>query len=153
MLPKFAIQACRIDFVHRIYFWFSFYCACASFKRKLMYLYIRSEMEKMRWFTIFKIKVCSHLDPASPLYYRRVLSSALAGSRWGTIFSKPKKMSGQTPVWRKYTQMTFKMGSRSPYHSQVFASCHLCKLVQDYYKYRNSFNIIRCENNSNQCQQ
>ena len=35
-----------------------------------------------------------------------------------------------------YTQMTFKMGSRSPDHSQIFASCHLCKLVQDYYKYK-----------------
>ena len=36
MLPSFAIQACRIDFVHRIYIWFSFYCACASFKHKSM---------------------------------------------------------------------------------------------------------------------
>ena len=35
-----------------------------------------------------------------------------------------------------YTKMTFKMGSRSPDHSQIFASCHLCKLVQDYYKYK-----------------
>ena len=42
-------------------------------------------------------------------------------------------MSGQTPVLKKYTQMTLKMGSRSPNHSQIFASCHLCKLVQDYY--------------------
>ena len=75
-----------------------------------------------------------------------------AGSRGGMIFSKPKKMSGQTPVWKKYTQLSFKMGSRSPNHSHIFASCHLCKLVQDYYKYRNSFNIIRCENNSNQRQ-
>ena len=64
------------------------------------------------------------------------------------IFSKPKKMSGQTPVWKKYTEMTFKMGLRSPNHSQIFASYHLCKLVQDYYKYRNSYNIIRCKNNS-----
>ena len=62
-------------------------------------------------------------------------------------------MSGQTPVWKKYTQMTFKMGSRSHNNSQIFASCHLCKLVQNYYKYRNSFNIIRYENNSNQRQQ
>ena len=38
---NFAIQACRIDFVHRIYFWFSFYCACPSFKHTLMYLYIQ----------------------------------------------------------------------------------------------------------------
>ena len=53
----------------------------------------------------------------------------------------------------KYTQMTFKIGSSSANHSQIFASGHLCKLVQDYYKYRNSFNIIRCENNSNQRQQ
>ena len=60
----------------------------------------------------------------------------------GAIFSKPKKLSGQSPVWRKYTRMTIKMGSRSPIHSQIFASCYLCKLVQDYYKYRNSFNII-----------
>ena len=52
----------------------------------------------------------------------------------------------------KYAQMTFKMGSMSANDSQIFASCHLCKLVQDYYKYRNSFNIIRCETNSNQRQ-
>ena len=76
-----------------------------------------------------------------------------AGGGGGAIFSKPKKLSGQSLVWRKYSQMTFKMGSRSPNHSQIFASCHLCKLVQDYYKYRKSFNIIRCENNSNQRQQ
>ena len=69
------------------------------------------------------------------------------------MFNKPQKMSGQTPVLKKYTQMTFKMGSSSPNHSQIFASCHLCKLVQDYYKYRNSFNSIRCSNNSNQRQQ
>ena len=62
-------------------------------------------------------------------------------------------MSGQPPVWKKYTQMTFKIGSGSPNHSQIFASCHLCKLVQDYYKYRNNYNIIRCENYSNQRQQ
>ena len=35
---------------------------------------------------------------------------------------------------------------------KIFASCHLCKLVHDYNKYRNSFNIIRCENNSKQRQ-
>ena len=70
----------------------------------------------------------------------------------GTIFSKPKKMSGHIPVCKKHTQMTFKMGSVSPNYSQVFALCHLCKLVEDYYKYRNRFNIIRCENNSNQHQ-
>ena len=39
-------------------------------------------------------------------------------------------MSGQTPVWKKNIQMTTsKMRSRSPNHSQIFASCHLCKLV------------------------
>ena len=43
---------------------------------------------------------------------------------------------------KKYTQATFKMGSRSPNHSQIFASCHLCKLVQDYYKYRNSLTLL-----------
>ena len=61
--------------------------------------------------------------------------------------------SGQTPVWKKYTLVTFKMGSGSPNHSQIFTSCHLCKFVQDYYKYKNNFNIIRRENNSNQRQQ
>ena len=101
----------------------------------------------MRCFIIFKIKVCPppptpHPNPANPLYCRRVLSIYTicvsgklvqgVGGR-GTIFSKPKKMSGQTPEWKKYIQMTFKMGSRSPNHSQIFASCHLCKLVQDYY--------------------
>ena len=39
-----------------------------------MYLYIRSEMEKMRCFTIFKIKACFTLDVANPLYHVRVLS-------------------------------------------------------------------------------
>ena len=41
-------------------------------------------------------------------------------------------MIGQTPVGKKYTQMTFKMGPRSPYHSHIFASCHLslkCKIT------------------------
>ena len=46
LLHNFAIKACRIDFVYNIYFWFSFYCACASFNHKLMYLYVLSEMEK-----------------------------------------------------------------------------------------------------------
>ena len=41
----------------------------------------------------------------------------------------------------KYTQMTFKMGSRSPNHSQIFASCHLCKLVQDNYTSRKLLRI------------
>ena len=40
----------------------------------LMYLYIRSEMEKMRCFTIFKMKVYSPLDPANPLYHKLILS-------------------------------------------------------------------------------
>ena len=31
-------------------------------------------------------------------------SSGVGGG--GVIFSKPQKMSGQTPVWKKYTQMT-----------------------------------------------
>ena len=53
------------------------------------------------------------------------------GGEVGTIFSKPQKMSFQTPVWKQYTQMNFKIGSRSHNHSQIFASCHLCKLVQD----------------------
>ena len=154
MLPNFVIQACRIDFVYRIYFWFSFNCACASFKHKVMYLYIWSEMEKWGASLFLKLKYVPPLDPANPLYYRRVLSiytiyvsGKLGQGGGGTIFSKPKKMSGQTPVWKKYTQMAFKMGSRSPNHSQIFASCHLCKLVQDYYKYRNSFNSIRRDNN------
>ena len=33
----------------------------------------------------------------------------------------------------KYTQMNFKMGSSSHNHSQIFTSCHLRKLVQEYY--------------------
>ena len=110
---------------------------------------------------MFKIKVCSLFDPANPLCYRRVLSiytiyvsgklgqgrGGGLGRVEGALFSKPKKMNGQTPVWKKKnTQMTFKMGSMSLNHSQLFA-------LQDYYKYRNNFNIIRCENNSNQRQQ
>ena len=131
MLPNFAIQAYRIDFVHRIYFWFSFYCACASFKQINVSIHLVRN-RKMRRFTIFKTKICSPppLDPANPLYCRRVLSiytiyMYVSGKVGGTIFSKSQKMSGQTPVWKKYTQMTFKMGSWSPNHSQIFASCHL----------------------------
>ena len=41
------------------------------------------------------------------------------------------------------------MRSSSHNHCQIFAVCTLCKSVQDYYIYRNSFNIMRCENNSN----
>ena len=48
-----------------------------------------------------------HLDPANALYYRRVLpiytiyiSGKLGRGGGGVaIFTKPKKMSGQTPVW------------------------------------------------------
>ena len=114
---------------------------------------------KIRCFTIFKIKVCSppwpskSFIPYTCIVYLHNICKREAGSRGGTIFSKPNKMNGQTQVWKKYTQITFKMGSRSPNHSQMFASCHLCKLVQDYHKYRNSFNIIGYENNSNQRQQ
>ena len=46
LLPHFAIKACRIDFVYSIYFCFSFYCTCASFNHKLIYLYALLEMEK-----------------------------------------------------------------------------------------------------------
>ena len=45
LLPNFAIKACKIDFVCSIYFWFSFYCLCASFNYKSMYLYALSDME------------------------------------------------------------------------------------------------------------
>ena len=45
LLPSFAIKAGKIDFVYSIYFRFSFYCACASFNHKLMYLCALSEME------------------------------------------------------------------------------------------------------------
>ena len=34
------------------------------------------------------------------------------------------------------------MGSRSHNHCQIFAACHLCKLVQDYYKYRNKLTLL-----------
>ena len=53
--PISAVQACRIEFSHRIYFWFSFYCACTSFKHKSRYP-LRNG--KIRCFTIFKMKVC-----------------------------------------------------------------------------------------------
>ena len=53
----------------------------------------------------------------------------------------------------KYTQMTFKMGPMLPNYFQIFASSHLCKLVEDNYRYRNNFKIIRCENNNTQRQQ
>ena len=33
-------------------------------------------------------------------------------------------------------------GSRSHNHCQIFAACHLCKLVQDCYKYRNSLTLL-----------
>ena len=46
LLPHFAIKACRTDFVYSIHFCFSFYCACASFNHKLIYLYALLEMEK-----------------------------------------------------------------------------------------------------------
>ena len=42
----------------------------------------------------------------------------------------------------KYTQIAFKMGSRSPNHSQIFASCHVCKLVQYYYKYKKVLTLL-----------
>ena len=74
LLPNFVIKACRIDLVYSIYFWFSFYCACASFFHRLMYLYALSEMEKRRCFIICKIKVCSPLDTANPLYHKLILS-------------------------------------------------------------------------------
>ena len=38
--------------------------------------------------------------------------------------------------------MTLKMGSLSHNHCQIFSECHLCKLVQDYYKYRNSLTLL-----------
>ena len=38
--------------------------------------------------------------------------------------------------------MTLKMGSRSYNHCQIFAACHLCKLVQDDYKYKNSLTLL-----------
>ena len=62
-------------------------------------------MEKMRCFTIFKIKECPPLDAANHLYRRNILSiysicKRKAGST-RAIFGKPRKMSGQNPVWKK----------------------------------------------------
>ena len=37
---------------------------------------------------------------------------------WGTIFTSPKNMCGQNPVWKEYTKMTLKMRSRSHNHCQ-----------------------------------
>ena len=34
------------------------------------------------------------------------------------------------------------MGSMSHKHYQIFAACHLCMLVYDYYKYRNSLTLL-----------
>ena len=112
---------------------------------------------------MFKIKVCSLFDPANPLCYRRVLSiytiyvSGKLGQGRGEglgrgrgrvrySVSRRRRMVRLQYGRKKSTQMTFKMGSMSLNHSQLFA-------LQDYYKYRNNFNIIRCENNSNQRQQ
>ena len=68
---------------------------------------------------MFKIKVCSPLDPANPLYYRHIIylhniCKREAGSRGlglglghgggaGAIFSKPMKVCGQNTVGKKYT--------------------------------------------------
>ena len=54
-------------------FGFLLYCACASSKHKLMHLYIWSEMEKWGASLFFKIKVCSPLDPANPLYQTSIV--------------------------------------------------------------------------------
>ena len=64
LLPYFPIKACRIDFVYSIYFWFSFYCTCVSFKGAPLF------------FFCFK-KYAPHappppppaLNPANPLYH------------------------------------------------------------------------------------
>ena len=134
-----------------IFFFFVFFFVCLftvlAHHLNLMHLSIRSEMKKKRKIrcpTIFKIKVCSPhppLEQANPLYNRLILSIYTKyvnekldqGEGVGKIFSKPKKMSGQNPVWKKFTQMTLKMGSMSHNHCQIFASCHLCKSVEDYY--------------------
>ena len=71
--------------------------------------------------------------------------------QWGTIVSN--EMLSQNPVWKEYIQMTFKIRSMPYSHCQIFASSHSCKSVQNYFKYENSFNIIRYENNCNQRQQ
>ena len=87
LLPNFAIKACRIDSVYSIYFWFSFYCACTSFNHKLMYLYALLEMEKRRYSTIFKIKVCSlpwpskSFIPQTLIVYLHNICKREAGSR------------------------------------------------------------------------
>ena len=74
LLLNFVIQACRIDCVYSNYFWFSFYCACASFYHKLMYLYALSEMEKGGAPLFLKLKYVPPLDPANPLYHRLISS-------------------------------------------------------------------------------
>ena len=71
-------------------------------------------MEK--WGASLILKYPPPLDPANPLYYRRVFSiSKIYVSRkldqgGGAIFSKLKKMSGQTPVWKNYTQISWGQG-------------------------------------------
>ena len=74
LLPNFAMQSCRIDFVHIIYFWFPFYCTCASSKHELMHLFIQSEMEKWGASLFLKWKYVPPIDPSNPLQHRIILS-------------------------------------------------------------------------------
>ena len=148
MQNRYCSQYLLFSFFFFFVFFFLlfFYSACASSKPNASIHPVRNEKKKrkIRCPTIFKIKVCSPhppLEQANPLYNRLILSIYTKyvnekldqGEGVGTIFSKPKKMSGQNPVWKKFTQMTLKMGSMSHNHCQIFASCHLCKSVQDYY--------------------
>ena len=55
LLPNIAMQARRIVFVHSIYFWFPFYCACTLSKEINASIHpVRNW--KMRCFIILKIK-------------------------------------------------------------------------------------------------
>ena len=108
MLPNFAIRACRTESTYGFLF-----TALEHHLNIINVSILLVRKGKMRCFTIFEIKVCSPLDPANPLYYRHILSIYttiyvsgklgqvyVGGGGVGTIFSKPQKMSGQTPVWK-----------------------------------------------------
>ena len=102
------------DFSHRIYFWFSYYRACASFKHKLMYLYVQSEMEK--WGASLFLK-WQYPPPPWPrksfilqtydIYLHNICKQE-AGSSGAAIFSKPKKICGQNPVWKNILKQHWK---------------------------------------------
>ena len=62
------------------------------------------------------------------------------GGGW-TIFSKPKEMSDQTPVWKNILKWPLKWGQ-----GRLIILKYLHHVTY-------GFNIIRCDNNSNQRQQ